>query len=185
MTDTCDVTAKLPEILLNDGGGNYSLGGSVLIDANANVWMPASFCHQQSPFRTLVKFLATYTVPRVDVQLSASMQSQAGTQIWANFTATNAIVSPSLGRNLSGGASNLAVNIVEPGTMFGDRINQLDLRFGKILRYGRTRTNVSLDLYNALNSNVVAKLNQAFATWQRPQEILNHRFAKIVLQVNF
>ena len=124
-------------------------------------------------------------MPRIDVQLSASFQSQPGRQIWANYTATNAIIAPSLGRNLSGGESNIAVNIIEPGTMYGDRLNQLDLRFGKILRYGGTRTNVSLDVYNALNSNAVARFNQAYATWQRPQEILNHRFAKLVLQFSF
>lgn len=174
--DMCEVVAKLPEILN---------GADVLNVANATAWMPGSFCRQQTPFRTLVKFLTTYTVPKVDVQMSASFQSQPGKQIWANYTATNAIVAPSLGRNLSGGASNIAVNIVEPGTMFGDRVNQLDLRFGKIVRFGPTRANISVDLYNALNSNPVVTLNTAYATWQRPQEILNHRFAKLVLQFNF
>jgi Carboxypeptidase regulatory-like domain len=173
--DTCEVTAKLPETLL---------GAPVLSDANA-AFMPISFCHQQSPFRTLVKFLATYTVPRVDVQLSASFQSQPPRQIWANFTATNAIVSPSLGRNLAGGASNIVVNIVEPGAMYGERVNDLDLRFAKILRFGARRANISLDLYNVLNSNAVVTVSQAFATWQRPQEIINGRFAKLVMQLNF
>jgi len=149
------------------------------------VWLAAAHCHQQSPFHTLVKFLATYTVPRIDVQFSASFQSQPGRQIWANFTATNAIIAPSLGRNLAGGESNIAVNIVEPGTMYGDRVNLLDVRFGKIFRYGGTRTNVSLDVYNALNGNPVTRYNQAYATWQRPQEILNHRFAKLVVQFSF
>jgi hypothetical protein len=45
--------------------------------------------------------------------------------------------------------------------------------------------NLSLDLYNALNANPVVVLNPAYATWQRPQEILNHRFAKIVTQLSF
>jgi hypothetical protein len=173
--DTCEVAAKLPETLL---------GASVLSDANA-AFMPISFCHQQSPFRTLVKFLATYTVPRVDVQLSASFQSQPPRQIWANFTATNAIVSPSLGRNLAGGASNVVVNIVEPGAMYGERVNDLDLRFAKILRFGARRANISLDVYNILNSNAVVTVNTAYATWQRPQEIINGRFAKLVMQLNF
>jgi hypothetical protein len=185
--DTCEVAAKLPEILLgvSGGGGNYEPAGAALIDVNANVWMPASFCRQQTPFHTLLKFLAVYTVPRIDVQFSASFQSQPGRQIWANYTATNAIVAPSLGRNLSGGESNIVVNIVEPGTMYGDRMNQLDLRVGKIFRYGGARTNVSLDVYNALNANPVARVNVAYATWQRPQEILNHRFAKLVVQFGF
>ena len=37
--------------------------------------------------------------------------------------------------------------------MFGDRIDQLDIRIGKLLRFGRTRTNLNLDIVNALNSN--------------------------------
>ena len=132
-----------------------------------------------------MKFLTTYTVPRVDVQLSASFQNMQGPHIWANFTATNAIVAPSLRPQPVGGATNIVVNIVEPGTMYGDRLNQLDLRFGKILQFGGTRVNASIDLYNALNANTITRLNQAYATWQRPQEILNHRFAKLVLQFGF
>ena len=178
--DNCEVAAKLPEILFGSDGRPL-----ILNEENDNVWLAAAHCRQQSPFHTLLKFLATYTVPRIDVQLSASFQSQPGRQVWANYTATNAIIQPSLGRTLSGGASNIAVNIVEPGTIYGDRLNQLDLRFGKILRFQQTRTNISLDVYNVFNSNAVARLNQAYATWQRPQEILNHRFAKLVLQFSF
>ena len=45
------------------------------------------------------------------------------------------------------------LNIVEPGKYYGDRLNAVDLRFGKILRYGRTRTQLNLDVYNLANSN--------------------------------
>ncbi len=47
------------------------------------------------------------------------------------------------------------------GQLYGDRINALDMRFGKILRFGRTRTNVALDLYNLFNSNTGTAFNQA------------------------
>ena len=99
--------------------------------------------------------------------------------------ANNAVVAPALGRNLSGNAQNMTVNIVEPGTMYGERANQVQLRFAKILNFGPARTTASLDLYNALNANSVLTLNRAFAAWQRPQSILNPRWAKVVLQVDF
>jgi hypothetical protein len=69
--------------------------------------------------------------------------------------------------------------------MYGDRLNQLDLRFGKLLRLGRARTTASVDVYNALNSNTILALNNNFAAWQRPTSILTARFVKISLQLDF
>src|SRR5206468_1197225 len=80
----------------------------------------------------------------------------------AGAAAGQAVVSDFLGRAPSGGVANVTMNIVTPGTLYGDRINQLDLRFSKILRYGRTRTKVSLDMYNALNSHVGITYNNTF-----------------------
>ena len=95
------------------------------------------------------------------------------------------MVQPSLGRPLSGGAANVTVNLVEPGTMYGEQTNLLDLRFGKILRFGRYRTSVNLDLSNALNSSGVTSLNNNYSAWQRPTGIHQARLAKISLQLDF
>ena len=64
-------------------------------------------------------------------------------------------------------------------------MNQVDLRFGKILTFGGTRANIGVDIYNVLNSNAVLAVNDAFASWQAPTDILNARFAKLVLQLSF
>ena len=45
-------------------------------------------------------------------------------------------MAPSLGRNLSGSAPNVTVNLIEPHTLLGDRVNELDMRVGKIVRFG-------------------------------------------------
>jgi hypothetical protein len=95
------------------------------------------------------------------------------------------VTAPSLGRNLSGGANNVTVGIVEPGSLYGERLNQLDFRFAKILQFSGTRMSAGVDIYNILNANPVLTLNNAFATWQQPQSILNPRFAKLVLQLDF
>jgi hypothetical protein len=182
--DYCDVVDDLPEYLLGAalaGGG----GGQAVGTFNAGAWMPASFCSQQSKFLTNVKMLGSYTLPKVDVQLSATFQSFAGPQVLANYVATNAVTLPGLGRPLSGNAANMTVNIVEPGTMYGDQANQIDLRIAKIFRFGSQRASVNLDLFNLFNSNPVLQQNNSFAAWQVPQRILNARLFKISGQFDF
>ncbi len=163
-SDVCGMVAQLPEMLT----------------------APEQFCLSQEPFLTQVKFIGTYTVPKIDVRFSGSFQNIPGPQLSANYVATNAMIAPSLGRSLSGGAANATVNILEPGAMFGDRVNQIDLRFAKILRIGSTRrVTVNFDVANALNANPVLTESAVFATWRQPQSILTARFVKFGLQLDF
>ena len=145
------------------------------------------FCHVDTNFLTQVKLLGTYTVPRVDVQVAATFQSFAGPQILATYNAPNAQVQPSLGRPLAGGAANIPVNLISPGTLYNDQANQLDLRFAKIFRFGQRRTAVNFDLYNALNVSPVLQQNNTYtaSAWQTPQRILNPRLFKISAQLDF
>jgi hypothetical protein len=119
------------------------------------------------------------------VQVSGTFQSLPGQQIAANYVATNAEVAPSLGRPLSGGANNVTVAILEPGSMYGERRNQLDLRVAKVLRFSQMRTTLGIDIANATNANPVLTQSPAYATWLRPQTILTARFVKLSAQLNF
>jgi hypothetical protein len=143
------------------------------------------FCHAPGKFLTSVKFLASYTVPRVDIQVTGNFQNLPGPEITANYVASVAEVQPSLGRPLSGGARNVTVSLVEPRSMYGQRMTRLDLRVGKILRFGRVRATPSVDLYNMLNASTVLSQSSAYATWQRPQSIMPGRFAKVGMQLDF
>jgi hypothetical protein len=143
------------------------------------------FCDVTGTFQTAVKFLASYTIPRVDVQVSANVQNLPGPEITANYVAAVVEVQPSLGRPLSGGARNLTVPLVEPRSMYGDRMMRIDLRLGKILRAGRVRATPSVDIYNLTNASTVLAVSNAYATWQRPQSIMPGRFAKIGVQIDF
>jgi len=119
------------------------------------------------------------------VQISAALQSIPGPELNAFYTATNAQISPSLGRSLSGGAANVSVNVVAPGTLYGERLNQLDIRFARPVRLGRTKTTFQFDLYNALNIDTVTGVNTNYATWLRPQAVILGRFAKLGVQLDF
>ena len=72
--------------------------------------------------------------------------------------------------------------------MYGDRLNQLDFRVAKILRFGRTRTTVGVDLYNALNSSAILTYNNAFVPggpWLQPNSVLTGRLARISAEFDF
>jgi hypothetical protein len=112
-----------------------------------------------------------------------------GLGLSANYTVTPADLVANGQTPFAPGVANQTVNLVIPSTLFGDRVNSVDMRFGKILRFGRTRANVAMDLYNLFNSNVGTAFNQGFgadgATWLRPTAVLNPRFARFNVTFDF
>jgi hypothetical protein len=147
------------------------------------------YCRQVEPMLTTFKGVASYIVPRVDVNVSGTFSSRPGVSLSANVVYTSAdMLNPArstLGRTLNA-AGNVTVNVLEPNTMFGDRIDQLDLRIGKILRFGRTRTNLNLDIVNALNSNDNLGYSPTFgATWPAPTSVLTARLFRLSAQLDF
>ena len=120
--------------------------------------------------------------------MSSTFRSDQGEMLEANRSFSSQSLVASLGRPLSGGAANATVNLVEKGTMYGDRLNVVDMRFAKVVRVGRTRTNVGFDIYNIFNRNPVITSNYNFVpdgTWLRPQAILAARFARFSATVDF
>ena len=184
VSDNCAVRARLPE-LSTATTGTSSFGAGLAASAVTPV---SPYCDVDYGFLTQVRGLAAYLVPRADVQLSATFQSKPGAILAANYAAPNAEVAPGLGRNLSGNAANVTVNLVAPGEMYGNRINQLDVRVAKILRYRRSRTQVALEIYNTLNSSAVLTYDNTFVpggAWLQPLTILTPRFLKIAAEINF
>jgi hypothetical protein len=144
------------------------------------------YCRTETLWLWTITGFATYTIPRWDVQVSGTLLSTPGPELSANYFVPNAVVAPSLGRNLAGGAANVLVNLVEPGTMYGDRRNQIDVRIAKILRFGRTRTEVGLDVYNVNNSSFVPTYNLTYGPrWLTPTSLLPARFAQVNARFEF
>jgi hypothetical protein len=162
-------------------------------DSTAGLTSP--YCRIVTPFQTSFRGLATYNLPKVDVQVAATWRSDPGPAITANYVVTNAVMKPILGRNL--GAcdpaaaicnATITVNVVPPGSLYGDRTNNLDFRVAKIFRYHRTRFQAGVDIYNILNADAVTTYNPAYSTvavWPAPATILAARYAKISVQVDF
>jgi hypothetical protein len=92
----------------------------------------------------------------------------------------------SLGRPFGSGQVVEFLNIVQPGVKYGDRLNAIDLRFGKLLKFGTTKTLVSVDVFNLLNANTTEKYQVNYGTtYANPLSIMSARFFKIGAQFDF
>ena len=184
--DFCDVASAVPEI--------YTQVGSWLLNHQS------SACRVEEPWLWAWRGLASYIVPKVDVQVSAIMRSQPNIQatndpasnglaMRADYFQTNAAILAALGRPIAGGAPTVTLNLAKPGEVFPDRLNTVDMRFTKIVRIGRTRTNIGVDLYNLFNTNTGTSFNENFgtdgSTWLRPNAILNPRYVRFNATVDF
>jgi hypothetical protein len=95
------------------------------------------------------------------------------------------------GRPLAPGLATQDVNLLLPGDVYGDRINVVDMRFAKVLRFSKLRTNVGMDLYNLFNSNTGTTYETVYdpatngARWMQPTAVLLPRFMRFNVQVDF
>ena len=179
LSDACALKAALPEQGTGTRGDTSSIAGG----SPVNPW-----CRTEEPYRTDFRGLASYTIPKIDLQVSGTWRFDAGPELAANYVVTSAVAREGgLGRDLSAG--NVTVNLIEPGTFYADYRPNVDIRVAKIFRYGRTRTQVGFDVYNLTNTDVVTTYNQTFSptstTWLTPTAIQPARYAKISAQFDF
>jgi hypothetical protein len=169
VTDNCEIRAKLPEISTTN-----------------------PYCHVAPGVSTRATGAATYTIPKIDVLVSGTFQSSPGAAVAANMTFTNAqlVWAPGTppGRVLSNQAPNVTINLLGPGDVFGERINQVDFRVGKNIRWRRMRSTVSMDIFNILNPDTILGYNQSFiagGNWLVPTQVMTARTIKFTLQHDF
>ena len=180
--DTCNVTRALPELL-----------GSARVDS----------CDVTEKWATAFRGLASYTIPKIDVLVSASMRSivtapggsaSNGLSLAANYAVPNTVIQQSLGRLPANALATglTTVNLLNPGQLYTlERTNLADMRFAKIFRFAGRRIDVGMDLYNLFNSNVTAAYQQTYeyatngAAWLRPTAIVAPRLARFHATLNF
>ncbi len=193
--DECDLMNKFPENALRfvpgpSGGDHVGAGPSFLPFFAAT---PLNYCNRDEGFAAQVKLLGAYTFPKIDVLIAATYQSIPGGLEEAQYLE---FTTGTLGRAY--GTSVVApfreFQIVEPGTLRMDRINQFDFRVSKIFKAGKTRTNVNFDLYNLFNSTAITQENLTYVfvpgvptanPWRQPQYVVPSRFFKISAQFDF
>ena len=79
------------------------------------------------------------------------------------------------------------VNLIQNGALYGDRLNQVDLRFTKILNVGRRGSvDLDVDLYNAFNSDAILSQQDNFGVaWQNATSVIQPRFVKFQVRWDF
>jgi hypothetical protein len=185
-TDYCEVRSAIPEW----NQPQFPTPGSTPLNAGpTNPW-----CDTSTGWITRFTGLGTYTLPKIDVLVAGTFRSDQGAPLSAYWTAPNS-ATVGLNRPFAGlGSQTITVNLTEPGTLYGDRVNQADVRVAKILRFGRTRTNVGFDIYNITNAAPVLTYNLNFnpnipetaaGHWLTPTTVLQSRFVKFSAQIDF
>ena len=205
-----DVTAnaRLGRGVMIQGGTSTGRGIQDRCETVVNIDSPdPRGCAVNEPWITAVRGLASYTVPKVDVLVSATFRSLRttipflasnnsatnGASLAANYNVPNTVVQSLLGRLPSGTNANgtTTVNLVEPAQVYGERVTQIDMRFAKVFRFGGRRADIGVDLYNLFNTNDPAGYEQAYdyatqgASWLRPTSIVPPRFARVNVTFNF
>ena len=186
--DTC-------EVLIGRYGRPMAPGSSAVINGQ-----PA--CSATEPWQTTLRGLASYTVPKIDVLVSAILRSQPnvqpggdvgtnGSSRSANYLMNATQFLAFTGRPLRPGVTTETVNLLLPGQLYGERVNNVDLRVAKVVRVKGTRANIGLDFYNLTNANTPTTVESTYdpATagerWQRPTAVLQPRFMRINVQFDF
>jgi hypothetical protein len=147
------------------------------------------FCDVKPPFQPNIRLSGNYPL-WWGVDFGAVYSNLPGATVTATYSATNAQIAPSLGRTLSEGSTALiSVPLIQPGTLFGPRQQQLDLRIGKRFSAGRVRLIPSIDFQNVFNSAGVQIYNTTYGTtgttWLTPTQLQNPRYLRINLEVDF
>ena len=169
-------------------GGGVDTGRS-LVDRCFVVDSPQELlnCRVVTPFKaqTQFKLHGIFPLPG-DVMASFLFQNLSGPSFDANYSATNADIAPSLGRNLAGGVQAVTIPLVAPQTLFEDRVSRLDLRLSKVFRVGRLRVRGNVDAYNVLNANSVRSVLSTYgARWRTPAQILDPRLVEVGGTISF
>jgi hypothetical protein len=181
VNDYCANRAALPEL-------SIGIAGAIVSPTNP-------YCHVDPGFITKANAIASYIIPKADVLIAMTFRSDQGAPLRAtwNAPAGNATLAPgtvaaALGRAPAVAGTTVPIDLIAPGEVWGDRVNELDFRFGKILRFGRMRVNAGIDVYNILNQAAILTYNQTFApggAWLTPSAVLSPRFIKLSAQIDF
>ena len=147
------------------------------------------YCDATYPFLNQFKLSGTYPLP-YGFRLSGLYQSLPGVQSARDGGNVGKDVNEtySVGRAIAPGLNQTTVNVRlnEPGSVFLDRVNQVDFAISRDFQVGRSRVRPQIDIFNALNNNAITQVNTAYGpSLLQPQSVLNPRLARFNVRITF
>ena len=97
-----NVNVRMRNGLTLQGGTSTGRAGHRRVRGESSTTRAGGTAASIEPFRTQVNGLASYTIPKVDVQVSGTFQSRPGGSLAANWVVPSAVVAQTLGRPLVG-----------------------------------------------------------------------------------
>jgi hypothetical protein len=137
------------------------------------------FCDQRNfdvPFRHEFKLAGNYSLP-YGVDFGAVLQSYGGLERVIRWTPAASL--------FPGGQRTQSQTIVlnEPGSLFGERWNQLDINFKKNFRYANKVHTFQFDLFNVFNENAIrTQTDDVGANLGQVTAIMPGRFPRVAYQ---
>jgi hypothetical protein len=140
------------------------------------------FCDQRKfgvPFIHEFKLAGNYGLPG-GVDFGAVLQSYAGLERVITWQPAAALY-PNGQRTQS-----QTIVLTEPGSLYGERWDQLDINFKKNFRYGNKMHTIQMDIFNVFNNNSIRTMTDTVGTsLGQVTAILPGRFPRIAYQFKF
>ena len=144
-----------------------------------------------------VKLQFVHPLP-YDILVSGAYKHLPGIPVSSNLSVTPAQITSALGRtSTAAGPTNHSLIPVwsldantaggATGSVFDERLNQLDLRFSKSIRLGGRRVQGMIDLYNVFNARTpqgIVTTYSATPVFMRPTSLLGGRLWKFGIQID-
>jgi hypothetical protein len=188
-------TIQNTAISANGGLVNNASSNCFIVDNPEQLTSAVSPCDVSTPYQHRFRLNGSFDLPWYGLLVAGVFQDLPGPLIVANRVYTsaeiNAQATGALGRPLRN--ATRTIDILEPFSMFGERLRQLDLRVSKLFRFADRRFQLNVDLYNAMNGSTPTFIRNTYTApgavtatpWLQPTQVQDGRFWKFSLQYDF
>jgi hypothetical protein len=143
-----------------------------------NVARGGRFCDQRNfnmPFLHEFKLAGNYSLP-LGVDVGAVVQSFSGLERVIQWTPDGALFP-------GGRTQSQTIILTEPGQLYGERWDQLDVNFKKNFRYGNKVHTFQVDVFNVFNNNSIRTMNDTVGnSLGQVTAIMPGRFPRLAYQ---